>query len=293
MIVIRTEMLTKYYGRVRGIENLNLEVEKGEVFGYLGPNGAGKTTTIRLLLGNLNPTRGKAFVLGHQVSPSNFAWKREIGYVPEELSLYGDLTGEELLRYFASLRGGVDWRYVRTLAQRLDLDLSKTIRTYSHGNRQKLGIIQALMHKPSLLILDEPTLGLDPLIQQEFHQIVREIKEEGRTVFISSHILPEVEKICDRVGIVRGGTLVAVESIQTLKAKAMRRAEVIFADEVSMEDFSSLPNISDLHIEGKTLTCLLKGEPNAFIRALARHNIASLRIQDPTLEEIFLAFYSQ
>ncbi|MDW8102917.1 MAG: ABC transporter ATP-binding protein [Anaerolineae bacterium] len=292
MVVIRTEMLTKYYGRVKGIENLNLEVERGEVFGYLGPNGAGKTTTIRLLLGNLNPTRGRAFVLGYQVSPSNFAWKREVGYVPGELSLYGDLTGEELLRYFASLRGGVDWGYVRTLARRLDLDLSRPIRTYSHGNRQKLGIIQALMHKPSLLILDEPTLGLDPLIQQEFYRIVREIKEEGRTVFISSHILPEVEKICDRVGIIKEGTLVAVESIQTLKAKAMRRAEVIFAEEVSIEEFSNLPNVNNLHLEGKTLTCLLKGEPNAFIRALARHNIASLRIQDPTLEEIFLAFYS-
>lgn len=292
MGVILTEGLTKYYGRIKGVEDLNLEVERGEIFGYLGPNGAGKTTTIRLLIGNLNPTKGKAFVLGHRVSPHSFAWKREIGYIPGELSLYGDLKGEELLRYFASLRGGVDWGYVRILAQRLDLDLSKTIRTYSHGNRQKLGIIQALMHKPALLILDEPTLGLDPLIQQEFYQIVREIKEEGRTIFISSHILPEVEKICDRVGIIKEGHLVAVESIQALKAKAMRRAEVVFADEVSLEEFSGLPNISDLRFDGKTLTCLLKGEPNAFVRVLARHNIVSLRIQDPSLEEIFLAFYS-
>lgn len=292
MKVISTEGLTKYYGRVKGVEDLNLEVERGEIFGYLGPNGAGKTTTIRLLIGNLNPTRGKAFVLGHQVSPNSFAWKRGIGYIPGELSLYGDLKGEELLRYFSYLRGGVDWGYVRALVQRLDLDLSKTIRTYSHGNRQKLGIIQALMHRPALLILDEPTLGLDPLIQQEFYQIVREIKEEGRTIFISSHILPEVEKICDRVGIIKEGHLVAVESIQALKAKAMRRAEVVFADEVSLEEFSGLPNISDLRLEGKTLTCLLKGEPNAFIRALARHNVVSLRVQDPTLEEIFLAFYS-
>ncbi len=292
MAVIRTEGLTKYYGKVRGVEDLNLEVERGEIFGYLGPNGAGKTTTIRLLMGTLTPTRGKAFVLGHQVSTSAFAWKKEIGYIPGELSLYGDLTGEEFLRYFAHLRGGVDWNYVQSLARRLDLDLSRTIRTYSHGNRQKLGIIQALMHRPSLLILDEPTLGLDPLIQQEFYQIMREVKGEGQTVFISSHILPEVEKICDRVGIIKEGHLVAVESIQNLKARAMRRAEVVFADEVSPEEFSGIPGVNDLKIEGKTLTCLLKGEPNAFIRALARHNVVSLRVQDPTLEEIFLAFYS-
>ncbi len=292
MAVIRTEGLTKYYGRVRGVEDLNLEVEKGEIFGYLGPNGAGKTTTIRLLIGALNPTRGKAFVLGQQVSTTNFAWKKEVGYIPGELSLYGDLTGEEFLRYFASLRGGVDWGYVKSLAQRLDLDLSRIIRTYSHGNRQKLGVIQALMHKPSLLILDEPTLGLDPLIQQEFYKIMQEVKEEGRTVFISSHILPEVEKICDRVGIIKEGHLVTVESIHSLKAKAMRRAEVVFAYEIGAEEFSGIPGVNDLRIEGKTMTCLLKGDPNAFVRALARHNVVSLRVQDPTLEEIFLAFYS-
>jgi len=292
MVVIKTEDLTKYYGPVRGVENLNLEVEEGEIFGYLGPNGAGKTTTIRLLIGNLNPTRGKAYLLGHRVSTHSFVWKKDIGYIPGELSLYGNLTGEEFLRYFAYLRGGVDWSYVKSLAQRFDLDLSKLINTYSHGNRQKLGIIQALMHKPKLLILDEPTLGLDPLMQQEFYKIMEEVKGEGRTVFISSHILPEVEKICDRVGIIKEGHLIVVEHVQSLKAKAMRRAEVVFAEEVNREEFASLPGVNDLQVEGKTLRCLLKGEPNAFIRALARHNVISLRVQDASLEEIFLAFYS-
>ena len=292
MVVIKTEDLTKYYGPVRGVENLNLEVEEGEIFGYLGPNGAGKTTTIRLLIGNLNPTRGKAYLLGHRVSTHSFVWKKDIGYIPGELSLYGNLTGEEFLRYFAYLRGGVDWSYVKSLAQRFDLDLSKPINTYSHGNRQKLGIIQALMHKPKLLILDEPTLGLDPLMQQEFYKIMEEVKGEGRTVFISSHILPEVEKICDRVGIIKEGHLIVVEHVQSLKAKAMRRAEVVFAEEVNREEFASLPGVNDLQVEGKTLRCLLKGEPNAFIRALARHNVISLRVQDASLEEIFLAFYS-
>jgi len=292
MVVIQTEALTKYYGRVRGVEDLNLEVEEGEIFGYLGPNGAGKTTTIRLLIGNINPTRGKVCLLGHRISPHSFAWKKDIGYIPGELSLYGDLTGEEFLRYFAYLRGGVDWNYVKSLVQRFDLDLYKPISTYSHGNRQKLGIIQALMHKPKLLILDEPTLGLDPLMQQEFYKVMEEVKGEGRTVFISSHILPEVEKICDRVGIIKDGHLIVVENIQSLKAKAMRRAEVVFAEEVNREEFMNLPGVNDLQIEGKTLRCLLKGEPNAFIRTLARYNIASLRVQDASLEEIFLTFYS-
>ncbi len=292
MVVIQTEALTKYYGRVRGVEDLNLEVEEGEIFGYLGPNGAGKTTTIRLLIGNINPTRGKVYLLGHRISPQSFAWKKDIGYIPGELSLYGELTGEEFLRYFAYLRGGVNWSYVKILAQRFDLDLSKPINTYSHGNRQKLGIIQALMHKPKLLILDEPTLGLDPLMQQEFYKIMGEVKGEGRTVFISSHILPEVEKICDRVGIIKEGHLIVVENVQSLKAKAMRRAEVVFAEEVNLEEFATLPGVNDLQIEGNTLRCLLKGEPNAFIKALARHNVVSLRVQDPSLEEIFLTFYS-
>jgi len=233
MVVIKTEDLTKYYGPVRGVENLNLEVEEGEIFGYLGPNGAGKTTTIRLLIGNLNPTRGKAYLLGHRVSTHSFVWKKDIGYIPGELSLYGNLTGEEFLRYFAYLRGGVDWSYVKSLAQRFDLDLSKLINTYSHGNRQKLGIIQALMHKPKLLILDEPTLGLDPLMQQEFYKIMEEVKGEGRTVFISSHILPEVEKICDRVGIIYRGRLVAEGSPEELRARySARNLEEVFVKAV-------------------------------------------------------------
>ncbi len=201
-MVIRTEGLTKFYGRQRGVIDVNMEVQRGEVFGYLGPNGAGKTTTIRLLLDFIRPTRGRATIFALDTHKHSRDIRRRIGHLPGELALYENLTGAELLRYTGHLRGGVEWKFVEELAARLECNLSQPIRSLSHGNKQKIGVIQAFMHKPELFILDEPTIGLDPLMQQEFYRLIAEVKAEGRTVFLSSHILPEVERVCDRVAII-------------------------------------------------------------------------------------------
>ena len=238
--VIETEDLTKYYGKVRGIEALNLQVQEGEVFGFLGPNGAGKTTTIRLALDSIRPTNGTIQVLGLDAGQYSREIHRRIGYMPGELALYDSLAGGELLRYFGNLRGGVDWRFVEELSDRLECDLRRPIRSLSTGNKQKVGLIQALMHRPELLVLDEPTSGLDPLMQQELYRLMAEVTAEGRTVFLSSHILPEAERVCDRVGIIRQGQMVMVERVETLKARALRHLELHFASPVPEEAFTGL-----------------------------------------------------
>ena len=220
--VIHTEGLSKYYGKALGVLDLDLDVPQGQVFGYLGPNGAGKTTTIRMLLDLIRPTSGTVRVLGLDVRRHSQAVRRRVGYLPGDLVLYQNLTGRELLDYAASLRGGVDWRVVERLADRLECDLARRIGDLSQGNRQKVGIIHAFMHGPELLVLDEPTMGLDPLMQQVFNQLVREARDEGRTVFLSSHILPEVEQLCDWVGIIRGGRLITVEQVEAMKERAIR-----------------------------------------------------------------------
>jgi ABC-2 type transport system ATP-binding protein len=231
-LVVSTSNLTKYYGKQCGIEAINLEVRKGEVFGYLGPNGAGKTTTIRILLDFIRPSIGSANLFGFDSRIDSVETRCRIGYLPGELSMYGNLNGYELLHYVASLRGNVELNYAIELAKRMDCDLTRHLKTLSHGNRQKLGLIQAFMHKPQLIILDEPTIGLDPLMQQEFYRLIEEARNDGRTVFLSSHILPEVERVCDRVGIIRAGKLAAVESVETLKSRAVRRLEIHFARNV-------------------------------------------------------------
>jgi ABC-2 type transport system ATP-binding protein len=273
---IVTEALSKRYGRQRGILDLDLEVRPGEIFGYLGPNGAGKTTTIRLLLDLIRPTSGSASMLGLDSHHDSLAIRRRVGYLPGELSLYGNLTGAETLRYMGNLRGGLDWTYVQDLAKRLDCDLTRPIHALSSGNRQKVGLIQAFMHRPELLIMDEPTRDLDPLVQQVFHQMVLEAKQEGRTVFLSSHVLPEVERVCDRVGILREGRLVAVEEITTLKGRALRRLEVRFASPVPREAFSSLAGMRDLRVEGPVLHCTVQGPLDPLVKALARFPVLEL-----------------
>ena len=213
----------------------------GEVVGYLGPNGSGKTTTIRLLLDFIRPTKGRAEIFGMHARLDSLAIRRRVGYLPGELSAYEGLTGWELLTYFANLRGGVDWTYAETLAERLELDLTRKIRTLSRGNKQKVGLVQAFMGKPELLILDEPTGGLDPLMQQEFYRMVREAKLQGQTVFLSSHVLAEVERIADRVGIIREGSLVLDEEVAALKAKALRQLEIHFTEPAPIEAFRDIP----------------------------------------------------
>ena len=289
--VIVADGLTKFYGKQRGVIDLSFAVAPGEVFGYLGPNGAGKTTTIRTLLDFIRPTAGRARVFGLDTREGSIEIHRRTGYLPGEYTLYENLTGAEYLDHLGSLRGGVDRGYVGELAERLDLNLAMRIRSLSHGNRQKVGLIQAFMHRPELLILDEPTTGLDPLVQQAFHHMIGEIRHEGRTVFLSSHVMPEVERLCDRVGIIREGRLVAVEDIGDLRAKGMRALEIHFASPVPAGAFEGLPGVRDVASEGDRIRCTVVGPMDAVVKSAARFEVVDLTSHEPSLEDIFLTFY--
>jgi ABC-2 type transport system ATP-binding protein len=288
---IETEKLTKYYGRSRGVMDVDLTVEAGQIFGFLGPNGAGKSTTIRLLLDLIRPTSGHARVLGMDVHRDRLAIDRRVSYVPGELSLYSELTGRQLLTYLGNLQGHVDADYRERLIQRLELDTSKRIKSLSRGNKQKVGLVAAFMIRPDLLILDEPTAGLDPFIQLEFEHLCEEARAEGRTVFISSHQLPEVEHLCDRVGIIREGRLLAVESIASLKERALRRLEIDFGSEVPLEAFANLPGVRDLTVDGEILRCTVMGSLDALVKTAAQFEVRNVRSVETSLEEIFLAYY--
>ena len=291
--VIDTAKLTKYYGKQLGIEDVDLEVKRGEVFGYLGPNGAGKTTTIRTLLDFIRPTSGAATVFGLDIRQSSVDIHRRVGYLNGELALYNNMTGEDLLKYLGNLRGGLDWKYVRELAARFQCDLSRRIQGLSLGNKQKLGLLQAFMHKPELLILDEPTNGLDPLMQHEFYDLLTETKKEGRTIFLSSHILPEVEKVCDRVGIIRQGKLVTVETIEALKSHSVRQLEIHFARAIPKEKFSNVQGIRDILVQDKLLTCNVVGSLDALVKAAAQFEVINIISHEPSLEDIFMTYYNE
>lgn len=288
--VVQAEGLTKYYGKRRGLEDLDLEIQPGEVFGYLGPNGAGKTTTNRLLLDVIRPTRGHVRILGADSREPHV--RARIGYLPGELTLEGREKARDYLAFLAKARGGIPASRIEALAERLDADLSVPIRKLSKGNKQKVGLIQAFMHEPEFLILDEPTSGLDPLVQQEFLSMVREVRTSGRTVLMSSHVLAEVEHVSDRVGIVRDGRLVAVENVSALREKAVRRVELHFDAPVPREAFEGLPGVRDLWVEGAALRCTIDGRPDALIKAAARFTVVHLVSAEPDLEEIFLTYYS-
>jgi ABC-2 type transport system ATP-binding protein len=290
---IQAEGLTKSYGSSRGVVDLTFEVERGEVFGYLGPNGAGKTTTIRLLLDLIRPTRGRAVVLGFDARRDSVAVRRHVGYVPGELALYPRLTGREHLSFYASLRGGVDPHAVGELVERLDLDLDRPVADLSKGNRQKVGLVQALMHRPELLVLDEPTSGIDPLVQQEFYRLVRERTAAGGTVLLSSHVLSEVEHVADRVAIVREGRLVVVEDVAGLKARAVRRLVVHFAAPVAAEPFASLPGVRSVEVDGTALRFEVEGSLDTLVKAIAAHEVVDVVSHEPDLEEIFLSYYRE
>ena len=290
--LIRTTRLTKSYGKARGIVDLDLAVRPGEVFGCLGPHGAGKTTTIRILLDFIRPTTGSATIFGLDSHRDSLAIWRRLGYLPGELNLYDGMTGREFLRYMANLRKGVDWSRVEELAERLSANLTQPVRTLSHGNKQKLGLIQAFMHEPELLILDEPTQGLDPLVQHEFYRLVEKTLAVGCTVFLSSHVLPEVERTCDRVGIIRQGMLVAVEEIAGLKTKALRRLEIRFAAPPPLAAFVGLPGVRDLRVEDSSLHCKVAGSLDAVIKAAAQFEVQDVISSEPSLEEVFLTYYA-
>ncbi len=290
---IEIDNLTKLYGDHRALSNINLEVREGEVFGYLGPNGAGKTTTIRTLRDFIRPSSGSASIFGLDTRANSREIKRRVAYLPGDIMLYEKLTGREALTYTANLRGGVDWRFVADLAERLECDLTRKIRTLSRGNKQKVGLVKAFMNKPELIIMDEPSSGLDPLMQQEFYRLIDEVKADGRTVFISSHIMPEVERVCDRVGIIRRGELVTVEDVSALRERGLHQLEFHFSTPVPLEAFAGLPGVRDVAVNGSVLTCTTMGSPDALIKAVARHEVVKLVSHEPHLEDIFLSYYGE
>jgi len=291
--VIQTAGLTKYYGQTRGVVDIDLEVTAGEVFGFLGPNGAGKTTTIRLLLDLLRPSKGSATVLGRDVRYGGVEARRRVGFVPGELALFDRLTGREMLRFLANLRGAVDWAYVGQLEERLTAELDKRVGELSTGNRRKLALIQALMHKPELLILDEPTAGLDPIVQHEFGRLIHEARAQGQTVFLSSHMLPEVRRMCDRVGFVREGELVAVEDVATLLRRQVRELDLVFASAVPADLFAGIPGVREAVVDGAHAHLHVAGSFDEIFERAVRHHMVDVSSREPDLDEVFLAFYGE
>jgi ABC-2 type transport system ATP-binding protein len=285
------DKLSKSYGKVKALTDLTLEVHRGEIFGYLGPNGAGKSTTIRLLLDLIRPTGGQASILGMDVHRESVRLHQHLGNLPGELTLWNHMTGWEVVRYLGKLRGGVDTRYLSGLIDRLDINMERKVKDCSSGMKRKLGILQALMHKPDILILDEPTNGLDPLMQQIFYQLMNEVRAEGRTVFMSSHNLPEVEHICDRVGILREGRLQAVESMSKLKQVHFRWIGFDFSDPVDTNEFAHLKGVSAIKADNGHLRFRITGELDEVMKVAARHHIKDLEYREPNLEEIFLEYY--
>jgi len=289
--VIHTEALTKAYGAHRGIIDLDLDVEEGEIFGFLGPNGAGKTTTMRVLLDLIRPTSGRAEVFGIQTTADPVAIHRRLGYLPGEFDLYDRLTGGDTIGYFANLRGGVDRTYAAQLVERLGLDPSRKFKEYSKGNKQKVGLVVALQHQPDLLILDEPTSGLDPLVQQTFFEVVREARADGRTVFLSSHVIGEVDRTCDRVAIIREGRLVQVDRIEAIRRLAFHHVELSFANPVAPSIFEAIDQVSELVADGSTMKMRVNGPIGAVIAAAAPHGLLDVVSREPNLEDVFLAQY--
>ena len=292
-LIIQTNQLTKSYGRSRGIIDVTFDIQQGEVFGFLGPNGAGKTTTMRTLMGLLHANSGSATIGGLDCWAQSTEVKKLVGYLPGDCAFDPGLRGAQIIEYLGHLRGGVDQPYLRSLVERLGLDPSKRFREYSHGNKQKVGLVQAFMHQPRLLILDEPTSGLDPLNQQEFYKMVAEVRAEGRTVFLSSHILPEVEHTCDRVAIIREGRLIKVDHVSSLKEIHQYDVEITFAGlaEASWFKVAGVANVAEAADE-HTLQLSVQGDLREIILIASQHNATTMTTHEPTLEEVFLRFYA-
>lgn len=294
--VIQTDNLRKTYFKNRtetiaALKGLNLSVQTGEIFGYLGPNGAGKTTTIRLLLDLIRPSSGKAMLFGQDAQANSVELHQRIGFLPGELNLWKGLTGLQVVNYMGKVRGGVDMNYVRSLTDRLQLDLGIRVRSYSTGNKRKLGLVLAMMSKPDLLILDEPTSGLDPLMQQTFNELMLEAQKNGQTVFLSSHMLGEVQAICDRVGILRGGELKAVETVSNLTHANFRWVTLRTREKLAPTQLSSLNGVSEVSAVDDGLKLRLSGDFDPLLRAIAPYYVQDIEVAEPTLEEIFLSFY--
>jgi ABC-2 type transport system ATP-binding protein len=291
-VMVRTTGLSKSYGRLTALSDVSLCIDGGEVFGYLGPNGAGKTTTLRLLMGMIRPTAGSATVLGLDAWRDSVEIHRRVGYVQGEAALYDRLTGRQHISYFCHLRGADDQSSALKMAARLELDLDQAARTLSKGNRQKIAVVLALMSAPQLLILDEPTSGLDPIVQQEFHALLREHTARGGSVLLSSHVLGEVQRIADRIGVVRAGRLIAVERLEVLRGKSLHHISARFAGAVPADAFASLPDVRDLQVTGQVLTCTApQSTLNALLKLTAQHDIVDFECAEAELEETFLAYY--
>jgi ABC-2 type transport system ATP-binding protein len=287
--VVRTEGLTKAFGDVVALDDVDLELRRGEVFGYLGPNGAGKTTTLRLLLGLLRPSAGGAKVLDLDPWSDTVELHRRIAYVPGEYAVWPSLTGAEMLGLLGNLHGGWDEPFRAELCERFDFDPSRKGRTYSRGNRQKIALIAALMVRPELLVMDEPTSGLDPLMEVRFREVLADGLEHGQTALLSSHILSEVDAACDRVGILRAGRLVEVGPIDELRIHRSRRVEIEFVG--SPPELRDLDGLTDVTVDGHVLRCQLSGPPTDLLRAVAPHDVRSFTTREADIEEVFLAYY--
>jgi ABC-2 type transport system ATP-binding protein len=288
---IRTHGLTKNFGGGNGLFDLDLDVARGEIFGFLGPNGAGKSTTMRLLLDLIKPTSGSATVLGHDTRTDSLEVRRRVGFLPGDLALYPKLTGADILDFLGKLHGGDERRVRDRLAARFDAQLDRPVRELSTGNRQKIGLIQAFMHEPELVILDEPIAGLDPLVQQSFHDLLREVTSAGRTVFLSSHTLSEVEQVADRIAILRRGRLVVVDTFEHLRAVAVQRLEIEFAGPAPDGALRSVPGVHDVAIEGTRVVVSFEGTADPLVKALGGYDVQAIRSRDADLEEIFLRYY--
>jgi ABC-2 type transport system ATP-binding protein len=289
--LVQARGLTKSYGRHRGIIAVSFDLAEGEVFGFLGPNGAGKTTTLRTLMGLLRPTSGSAAIAGLDCWSQATQVKRLVGYLPGEFSFDPALTGAQILAYLGHLRGGVDQTFVAGLAERLELDLGRRFRHYSHGNKQKVGLVQAFMHRPRLLILDEPTSGLDPLNQETVIELVREARAAGSTVFFSSHVLSEVEALCERVGFIREGSLVQVAAVHELPGMHVLSVEAECAEPPPPDVLAAIPGVGDLQVADGTVRCIVRGDMDRFLETLARYHVRRLVSREPSLNDIFLHLY--
>ncbi len=285
MDIIETKNLTKYYGKIKGIEDVTLSVKKGEIFGFLGPNGAGKTTAIRTLLGFLKPTSGKAYIFGLDIEEDGIEIKQDIGYIPGDLNLYGNMTGRQFLNYFISLRNS-DMYLLDDLLAIFDIPLDRKVKGYSKGMKQQLGIIQAFMHDPELVIMDEPTSGLDPLLQQDFYKFINKEKKKGRTMFFSSHILSEVDKICDRVAIIRGGDIVALEDVDALKNKKGKIIRVKIKEKPS-----NFRGPKQIKVKDGWIQFVATEGIDHWIKKLSKYKILDIEINEFSLEDIFIRYY--
>jgi ABC-2 type transport system ATP-binding protein len=288
--VIRTENLTKYYGKIRGIKDFTLTVNKGEIFGFLGPNGAGKTTTIRLFLGLIGKTSGSIQIFGMDSHKDSVAIRKRVGYVPGDFGLIPNIRVKEYLNYLLSLSKHESDGKMKELAEQFDLDLNRKTHELSRGNRQKVGVVQAFMADQDLIILDEPTTGLDPLMQQEFYKLARQEKEKGKTIFMSSHILAEAEAVCDRVAIVKEGRLKIVEEIASLQKKTGKILDVEFREPVNVEEFR-LPGVSEIKVDNNRLSLTINENLDTVIKAVATHNISNMSLKTYSLEQLFLQYY--